>query len=67
MRNAADRSSLQRGSKAAATQPVAHDRDVEQSEGGLKPENSRQDILAPNPAVSELTIRRIMAALMAEE
>jgi len=46
---------------------VAHDRDVEQSEGGLKPENSRQDILAPNPAVSELTIRRIMAALMAEE
>ena len=67
MRNAAERSSPRRGSKAAATQPVARDQNVEYSEGGSEPENDRQNIPAPNPAVDELMIRRIMAALMAEE
>jgi hypothetical protein len=67
MRNPAERSSPRRGSKAAATQPVARDQNVEHSEGGSKPENDRQDNPAPNPAVDELMIRRIMAALMAEE
>ena len=67
MRNPAKRSSPRRGSKAPATQPMARDQNVEQGEGGSKPDNDRQDNLAPSPAVDELVIRRIMAALMAEE
>ena len=67
MRNTTKWSSPQRGIEELALQPTVRVQNAEQTEAGAKQKKGQQSIPGSDPAVDESMIRRIMAALMAEE
>ena len=67
MRNTKKRSTSQRGSEELSLQPATGVQDAQQTEAGAKQGKGEQNTPAPDPAINELMIRRIMAALMVEE
>ena len=67
MRNTTKRSTKQPGIEKLTLQPAVRVQNAQQTEAGAYQEKGQLSIPASDPAINELTIRRIVAALMVEE
>ena len=67
MRNTKKRTTPQHGIEELSLQSAIDIQNTQQTEAGAKQGKGEQNTPAPDPAINELMIRRIMAALMVEE
>jgi hypothetical protein len=67
LRSTTKRPTPQREIEELTLQPAACVQNAQQTAARAEQETGQQNIPAPDPAISKLMIRRIMAALMVEE